>query len=276
MSTMNKHDNMQVHPTGGALGVEITGLDLSLPLSSREVNIVRQALLEHCVIYFRNQTITDEDQVRFTSYFGKPVQHVRKQRDRRVKEIFIISNLKENGEPIGALGNEEISFHSDLSYMPKPGTISVLYAVEIPMVGGATQWCNCYAAYEALDDEMKRRLKGLRAVHRHYVEEQNPPYPVDHPVVRTHPDTGRSSLYVGPHLTKYVVGLSENESRELLDTLIAHQSQPQFEWTHHWQVGDLVMWDNRPTMHRREPFPDTERRVMKRTQVFNDEEPLEG
>ena len=269
-------DPIRVIPSGGPLGAEIAGLDLAQPLSQETVAGVRQALLNHCVVYFRNQTITDEDQVRFTSYFGKPVQHVRKQRERRVKEIFIISNLKENGEPIGALGNDEISFHSDLSYMPQPGTISVLYAVEIPKVGGATQWCNCYAAYEALDDDMKARLKGLRAVHRHYVEEQNPTYQVDHPVVCIHPETGRRSLYVGPHLTKYIVGMSEADSRDLLETLVTHQSQPQFVWTHQWQVGDLVMWDNRPTMHRREPFPDTERRVMKRTQVFNDEVPVEG
>ena len=265
---------MQVTSTGGALGAEISGVDLTDPLSEQDAEQVRQALLDHSVIFFRNQQITDHDQVRFTSYFGKPVEHVREQPDREVKEIFIISNVKENGEPIGALGNDEVDFHSDLSYMPQPGTISVMYAVEIPAVGGATQWCNCAAAYEALDDEMKERLKGVRAVHRHPILEQNPPEPADHPVVRSHPSTGRRSLYVSPHLTSHILDMPKSNSEELLQTLYAHQSQPQFVWSHDWQVNDLLIWDNRPTMHRREPFPDTERRIMKRTQVFNSEIPI--
>jgi len=269
-------DDMKIVPTGGALGAEIQGVDLSQALNDVTVAQVRQALLDYCVIYFRNQTLNDVDQIRFTNYFGKAVEHVRKQREREYKEIFLISNVKENGEEIGALGNHEVSFHSDLSYLKHPGTLSTLYAVELPATGGGTQWCNCYAAYDALDEDMKARLKGLRAVHRHYVEEQNPPELIDHPVVRTHPDTGRKSLYVGPHLTKYIVGLDRNEGDALLQMIYDHVSKPEFSWTHQWQLGDLVMWDNRPTMHRREPFPDTERRLMKRTQVFNgDDVPFE-
>ena len=265
---------MQVTPTGGSLGAEISGLDLTNPLSDPNAEQVRQALLDPCVIFFRNQQITDQGQVRFTSYFGKPVEHVRKQRDREVKEIFIISNVKENGEPIGALGSDELDFHSDLSYMPQPGTISVMYAIEVPAVGGATQWCNCAAAYEALDSDMKQRLHGLWAVHRHPIPEQNPPEPARHPIVRSHPTTGRKSIYVSRHLTSHIDGMPDSDSRALLETLHEHQAQPQFVWSHDWQVGDLVIWDNRPTMHRREPFPDTERRIMKRTQVFNSEIPI--
>ena len=262
--------------TGGTLGAEIRDLDLSQPLSDDAVRTVQQALLDQCVVFFRNQNLTEDDQIRFTNYFGQAVEHVRKQPDRQHKEIFIVSNIEEHGTPIGALGNNELSFHSDLSYLKRPGTISVLYAIEIPRTGGETQWCNCYKAYEALDDDLKDRLKGLRAVHRHYNEDQNPPEHVDHPVVRTHPETGRKSLYVGSHLTKYIVGLPSAESEALLHQLFEHAAGPEFVWTHHWQVGDLVMWDNRPTMHRREPFPPTERRLMKRTQVFNaDDIPVE-
>ena len=267
-------DAMSVEPTGGALGARIGNLDLSQPLSDNQVAVVRQALLDHCVLVFADQHLADEDLVRFTSCFGTPVKHVRKQPDRDVEEVFIISNVWENGEPIGALGSEEIGFHSDLSYLPAPGTISLLYAVEVPAVGGDTHWCNCYAAYEALDDAMKRRLVGLHAVHRHYVESQNPPEPVAHPVVCTHPETGRKSLYVGPHLTKCIQGMESSASEELLGDLYRHVEQPRFVWSHHWRIGDLVMWDNRPTMHRRDPFPDSERRVMKRTQIFNDEVPV--
>ena len=267
---------MTIIPSGGALGAEIQGLDLSKPPTPDTIQSIHQALLDHCVVYFRDQDLSEEDQVRFTNYFGRAVEHVRKQREREHKEIFIVSNIKENGQPVGALGDGEITFHSDLSYMKHPGTISVLYAVEIPSTGGDTQWCNCYAAYEALDDNTKKQLKGLRAVHRHYVEEQNPPEHIDHPIVRTHPDTGRQSLYVGPHLTKHVLDMSNDKSDTLLGKLFEHASRPEFIWTHTWQLGDLVMWDNRPTMHRREPFPANERRFMKRTQVFNaDDVPFE-
>ena len=163
------------------------------------MGIIRQALRQHCLIYFRKQRISERSQVDFTRYFGRPVQHVRKQLDRPIKEIFLISNLKKNGQPIGALSNEEIGFHSDLSYLPQPGTISTLYAVELPEGGGgATRWCNGYAAYEALDEGLKERLRGLRAVHRHSVEAQNRPYPVSHPLACTHPETGRKALYLGP------------------------------------------------------------------------------
>ena len=273
---MNTQNQSRITPTGGALGAEIQGLDLSQPLTQNDIQTIRRALLDHCVIFFRNQNLTEEDQIRFTDYFGRAVEHVRKQLEREHKEIFIVSNIKENGQPIGALGDGEITFHSDLSYLKHPGTISVLYAIEIPSTGGGTQWCNCYAAYEALDGNMKKRLSGLRAVHRHYVEEQNPPEHVDHPVVRTHPETGRQSLYVGAHLTKYILDMPTAESDALLNTLCKHTARPEFSWTHTWHVGDLVMWDNRPTMHRREPFPPTERRFMKRTQVFNaDDVPYE-
>ena len=270
-----RSDNLCVRPTGGALGAEIAGCDLAEPLTPVQVVRVRRALLDHGVVFFRRQRLSDEDLVRFTAFFGKPVPHVRKQRPRRVKEIFLISNIRENGEPIGELGDELIPFHSDLSYLERPGTLSVLYALEVPTTGGQTQWCNCTSAYEELDDAMKSRLKGMRAVHRHYVEAQNPPEHVAHPVVRTHPETGRRSLYVGPHLTRYVVGLDRQESEALLAGLYAHLEQPRFVWTHEWEVGDVVLFDNRPTMHRRLPFPPDQRRLMKRTQVFNDEIPVE-
>ena len=169
--------------TGGALGAEIKDCDLANPLTPAQAAQVRQAMLDYGVIFFRGQELSDEDIVRFTAHFGKPVPHVRKQRERKIKEIFIISNVKENGEPIGELGDELIPFHSDLSYLERPGTLSVLYAVEIPAEGGQTQWCNCTAAYETLDDTIKKRLNGLRAVHRHHVNAQNPTEHIAHPIV---------------------------------------------------------------------------------------------
>jgi taurine dioxygenase len=262
-------------PTGGALGAEIQGLDLAQPLGHEIMQCLVQALLDHCVLFFRRQQISESDQVRFTSYFGRPVEHVREQPDRPVKEIFYISNIVENGKPLGALGNEELTFHSDLSYLPQPGRISVLYAVELPKVGGATQWCNGYAAYEALDTDMKTRLRGLRAIHRHPIDTQNHPALVTQPVVRTHPETKRKALFVSPQFTKHIIGFEADASQQLLEALFTHMTQPRFVWTHDWQLSDVVMWDNRPTMHRREQFPASERRLLKRTQIFNDETPYE-
>ncbi|MBI2951574.1 TauD/TfdA family dioxygenase [bacterium] len=263
--------DIQIIPTGGALGAEARGLDLRQPLSPGQVNRLRAAFLDHGVLFFRDQRISEEDQVRFSRYFGDPAPHVREQPDRPIQEIFIISNVEENGKPIGALGNDEINFHSDLSYMPRPGSISMLYAVEVPESGGDTMWANCCAAYEALDEGLKGRIAGLRAIHKHPRPQQNPPIPASHPVVRTHPETGRKVLYVSPHLTSHIEGASPQEDRELLDRLIAHATQPRFVWAHKWRVGDLLMWDNRCTMHRRESFDNAQRRIMKRTQMFGDE-----
>ncbi len=264
-------DTIQVVPADASLGAEVGGCDLSQPLTAGQVADVQQALLDHCVLVFRAQRLTDDDQVRFTRCFGEPVEHVRKQRERRVKEIFIISNVKENGEPIGALGSDLIDFHSDLSYLPKPGTISLLYAIEIPTQGGQTQWCDCRAAYDALPAQQQAYLRTLRAVHRHYVDEQNLPEPTLHPVVRQHPQTGRLSLYVNPHLTSHIDGMGRQDGDALLNELYEHMDQPQFIFTHEWQVDDLVIWDNRPTMHRRLAFPDEQRRIMNRTQIFGEE-----
>ena len=273
--TDSTYKNITVIPSGEALAAEIRDVDLRRPLSEAVANEIRQALLDFQVIFFRNQSVTEQQQVDFTRHFGVPIAHVRDQPDRQVKEIFIISNVKENGEPIGALGNDEISFHSDLSYMRKPGTICTLYAVEVPSVGGETEWVNCYAIYDALDPSMQTRIKGQRALHRHYIESQNPKELIDQPMVRRHPQTDRKSLFVSPHFTKNIVGMSHEESNEILSQLFELVHQPRFKYRHHWQVGDLLVWDNRSTMHRREPFSATERRVMKRTQIFNDEIPYE-
>ena len=270
----NEPQDVAVIPTGGALGAEIKGLDVRQPMPRETVAAVREALLTHCMVFFRDQTISEQEQVAFTRYFGEPAVHVRKQAARATKEIMMVSNLKKDGKPIGALGHREIEFHSDLSYMPHPGTISILYAVEIPDEGGATSWCNGYAAYDGLDDDLKERLVGLRATHRHFRPEQNPANIVDHPVVCTHPETGRKTLFVSPYFTKTIIGMTKTEGQSLLSTLFEHETRPEFIWTHHWKVGDLVMWDNRATMHRREPFPETQRRLMKRTQVFSDTVPV--
>ncbi len=272
---LNAVGGMTIVPTGAALGAEVRGLDLSRPLPEETAAAVRRALLDRCVIFFRGQDLRDEDQVRFTNCFGKAEVHVRDMPARPVQEILLVSNIRENGKAIGALGHEEVGFHSDLAYMPKPGTISVLHAVEVPENGGETRWGSGYAAYDALDARTRERLNGLRATHRHPDAPLNPPETVDHPIVCTHPETGRKTLYVTPLFTRSVVGLGDGESRDLIAFLTRHVARPEFVWTHRWRVGDLVMWDNRATMHGRGRFPPDQRRLMKRTQVFNDAAPVE-
>jgi taurine dioxygenase len=274
-SENNALASMTVVPSGSALGAQICGLNLAEPLPDDTAAALRQAFLEHCVLYFRAQNLTEQNQLDFTRYFGEPQVHVRAQSEAVTPGIFIVSNVKKNGRPIGALGDGEVKFHSDLAYMPKPGSISMLYAIEIPQSGGATQWGSGYAAYDALDNAMKQRLQGMRAIHQHVSEELNPAEPVDHPIVCTHPQSGRKALFITPLFTRSIVGLQAQASDELLGILRAHVTQSRFIWTHQWQQGDLLMWDNRPTMHRREPFPAHLRRLMKRTQIFCDARPCE-
>ena len=174
---------------------------------------MRTALLDYGVVFFRNQRISEPDQVRFTSLFWTAGRtRAQTARAPRARD-FLSSPMSGERGAHWSPGHGEVSFHSDLSYLRQPGTLSVLYAVEIPQEGGQTQWCNCTAACADLDSNIKRRIRDLRAVHRHYVEEQNPPEMIDHPVVRTHPETGRKSLYVGPHLTKHIVGMKSEEER---------------------------------------------------------------
>jgi taurine dioxygenase len=261
---------MKILPTGGALGAEIVGVDCSKPLEKDVVLRLKQAVLDHLVLVFRDQDLGEEEQVSFSRYFGDPKPHVREQPERAVEEIFIVSNVIENGRSIGALGYGELTFHSDLSYLQHPGSISIVYAVEVPREGGDTQWANGYAAYDGLPADLRERVLPLRAVHRHGEENQNPELPASHPVIRTHPDTVRRTTYVSPQFTRYIEGVSEAESRELLERLFAHVIRPEFVWTHKWRARDLVLWDNRPTMHRREAFDPRERRTLKRTQMFGE------
>ena len=260
----------EIHVTGGPLGAWVTNIDLSKPLALPVVTALKQALLKHLVLFFREQYLTEEQQVDFTRNFGVPDVHVRPQPERSVKEIFIVSNVTAQGMPIGALGNGELTFHSDLSYLPNPGTISIVHAIEIPPAGGDTQWANCYAAYENLSKNLLSRIQGRRALHRHGEEAQNPAKWVWQPIIRVHPETGRQATYVSPQFTRAIEGLLQEDSQELLGALLTHVTDPRFIWTHHWWPGDVVVWDNRCTMHRREPFDNRHRRILRRTQIFGE------
>ena len=280
---------VEVIPTGAALGAEIRGLDLSKPLSGDEYEAIAQAWQDHIVLLFRDQKISDDDLIGFSRRFGaldvapaSATDYAGAQEKSR-PEIWIISNVVENGKPIGALGDKEAEWHTDMSYVDEPPMASVLYSLEIPKAGGDTSFANMYEAYEALPDDLRRAVEGricnhdssttsvgeLRAGADAVADVRLAPG-AKHPIVRTHPVTGGKALYLGRRLNAYIEGLDLDESEALLDRLWAHCTKPEFAWTHRWRVGDLLIWDNRAAIHRRDAFDGRERRVMHRTQIRGD------
>jgi taurine dioxygenase len=275
--------SIDVIPTGAALGAVVRGVDLT-SLDDRQFAALKRAWHQHQVILVRGQTLSDQDLVAFSRRFGDldwaPVQETGRRFVEGLPEIYIVSNVKLNGEPIGSLGAGEAVWHTDMSYLDMPPMASTLYALEVPPSGGNTSFCSMYAIYEALPAELKRRIAGLKIKHdgtynsggflRQGVTATDDPRTSPgavHPLVCTHPDTGRQLLYLGRRRNAYLVGLELAESEALLDELWRFVERPEFKWEHVWRVGDLVMWDNRCTMHRRDPFDDATRRIMHRTQI---------
>ncbi|HEV2674826.1 MAG TPA: TauD/TfdA family dioxygenase [Aliidongia sp.] len=275
---------IDVRPTGAALGAEIRGVDLRT-IDEATFRVLHQAWLDHSVLLFRSQTLEDEDLIRFSRRFGDldiaPVQETGRRFVEGYPEIYVVSNVVgADGEPIGSLGAGEAVWHTDMSYLPQPPKMSMLYALEVPPSGGDTGFSNMYAAYDGLPEALKRRIDGLQIKHdgtynsggylRQGVTATDDPRTSPgaiHPLVCTHPETGRRNLYLGRRRNAYLPGLSLDESEALLDELWRHATRDELGWYNRWQVGDLVLWDNRCTMHRRNPFAPDSRRVMHRTQV---------
>jgi taurine dioxygenase len=273
--------SLTVKPLSPALGAEIVGIDLSKPLDAATIAAIRSAWTEHLVLLFRNQTLSEDDQVRFARHFGE-LQSRPRPKDLRAEakvknpEVMLVSNIRENGKLIGSLPDGEMQFHSDMCYIPTPPKGTFLYAIEIPSQGGDTLFLNMYKAYEALAPEMKARLKDRSAVNVFLYgstsrEGNKPDFNVhphaSHPMVRVHPESGRPALYLNRLMTWNIHGMDEGESRALLDRLFDHIEQPQFIYEHKWRVGDLILWDNRCTLHARTDFSDKERRLLRRVVV---------
>jgi taurine dioxygenase len=277
-----------VHPIIGApLGAEVVGLDLSRPLSAEDFGRLHRAHLDHHVLVFRDQHITPAEQVAFSRRFGQLQIHVlRNFQLTGHPEVLIVSNIRENGEPIG-LGDAGHFWHSDLSYKQTPSLGSMLHAQELPAEGGDTLFANQHTAWQALPDELKREVEGLQAEHWYLAKyeelRQKNPFrpkltqaqidevrPVSHPVVRTHPETGRKALFVSEHFTTRILGVSEGRSRELLDTLFDHSTRAPHVYRHQWRPHDMVFWDNRSLMHLAAGCPDHLRRKLYRTTIEGD------
>ena len=241
----------------GAGGAEIAGVDLGRPLSPETIRHIRAMLLEHQFVIFSGQILTREQQYEFTAQFGEVEQHGghRGETGKRRDVAHITANLDAAGNPSDRFAKgANYRWHTDKPYYAVPPAITTLHAVEIPPMGGDTEFANCAAAYEALPEATKRRIARLRVVFQ-WEHGRRPGYyanelpPVDHPLVRTHPETGRKALYLGNHATG-MAGLSKAEGETLLDDLLAHATQPRFTYAHRWRPGDLVMWDNRCLLHR--------------------------
>ncbi len=284
---------IDVVPLSEALGADIRGIDLSQDFDDATFAAIHRAWLEYGVILIREQQLTDADLVRISRRFGDldlgPRMAWQASSESEVPpEIYVVSNVVHNGNPIGYLGSQELDWHTDMSYAEMPPKASTLYALEIPADhSGRTGFMNLYRVLDALPAALRRQIDGLqmkndpahtiqgdlRTGYRaaDFEDVAHAPGPI-HPIVRIHPETGRQALYLGRQRngswrSGYIMGLSRAASDALQDTLWNHVRQEQFVWYHDWRVGDYLMWDNRCVMHRREPFNAEMRRVMHRTQI---------
>jgi taurine dioxygenase len=263
------------------IGCEVRGVDLRQPLLPAAVSAIYRAWLDHAVLLFRNQDFTQEDLIRVTGYFGelaplgRPANTLPKGFSRLLPNIMMISNIRENGQTIGALPDGEMMFHHDTIHRPEPHKATLLYSVEIPTYGGDTLFASGTAAYDTLDPAVKAKVEGRRAVNYYVYNSvvRNDKQAVDatsqatHPVVRTHDETKRKALYVNRLMTVKIEDMPEDESDALLNLLFDHSEKPEFVYTHVWRKGDLIVWDNRCSSHARTDFPSDQRRLLLRTTV---------
>ena len=275
---------IRVTPLGDALGAQVDGLDLRSPLDAGAFGALMQAWSEHLVLRFRGQQLTDPELLAFSRRLGEldppgPNPYGRPYLE-GFPEINVISNVRDGGVPIGGLGDGEAQWHCDMTYVEVPPRAAALYALEVPASGGDTFWSNQYLAFETLPAELAQAIRGRSAMHdatynsagamRRGMKEVDDPREAPgarHPLVIEHPETRRPALFLGRRRNAYVVGLPRAESEALLDRLWAHATQPRFTFRQEWKAGDLVLWDNRCTLHRRDAFDPTSRRVMHRTQI---------
>lgn len=268
---------METNILGPGFAVEISGVDLSIDLTDTQFVEIKRLWLENKVAVFRDQNLEDDALVGFTKRFGPLFVHVRSQfNDAAHPEIMLISNIKEDGRNLGELGNGDLAWHSDQSYSERPVFSTLMYAIEIPVDGGGTWFCDTARAYERLPEGIKQRITDLQQNFSIEVtvatqdvalteEQRAQKPPVTHPLVRTHPELGRKSLYLSPAHSTGIADLSEEEGASLLAELEDWAERPEFTYCHDWRVGDVVMWDNTSTMHRRDAFSPTARRMLKRT-----------
>lgn len=278
-STLKENPStVSVRQLSPALGAEIMGVDLRNPISNELKQKFLDVWHQHLVILLRNQTLDEDAQVRFAETFGTPAKNTSGRTfSAKHPSVMLVSNIREDGKPIGALPDGEMHFHTDQCHQATPAKATMLYAIEIPSKGGDTLFSNAYAAYETLPDEIKQRIAGRRAFNAYTTDTTLRSTNYDdakssywHPVVRTHPATGRKALYVNRLMTREIEGLPREESDAILEKLFDHQEEPRFVYGHVWRPGDILMWDNRCTLHARTDFSAGERRLLRRVTILGE------
>lgn len=274
MTTATRSKPMSIRPNAAPIGAEVVGVDLAEELDDESFGRIRDAYYRHSLLIVRDQDITPEQQISFTRRFGElRLHHLKQYVLPRHPEILVLSNIVENGRTIGLADPGRIAvWHTDLSYLREPVAGSTFYAVEIPHDDagealGDTLFASTFAAYDALSDDMKKRLHGLRAIHRmtkggyesgknasasrvQYSDEHKKNFTdISHPIVRTHPVTGRKCIYINELCTTGIEGMADSDSAPLLAELYVHCTRPEFIYRHKWRKGDLLMWDNCSALH---------------------------
>lgn len=269
------------------IGAEVLGIDLRDTLSDETIAELKQLWLDHLVLLFRGQKLSQKELLRATQYFGKLAQYARPKEfrpagfDNLEEGVMLISNIRENGVPIGSLPDGEMHFHHDMLHAEIPHKGTMLYSVEIPSKGGNTLFANSYTAYERLAPEIRNRLEGRKAHHLYHYGSTKEGDKTGvaafseavHPVFRTHEDTKRKAVYVNRLMTQKIVDMDEEESQKLLHQVFDHSENPEWVYEHVWKPGDVLLWDNRCSMHARTDFPAGERRLMLRTTIEGEVRP---
>lgn len=270
------------------IGAEIKGVDLTRPLDAATRTELYRLWLEHVVLLFRDQKLTPEQLTVATGNFGtlaklsRPPEFRPPGYARLPDDIMLISNIRENGVPIGALPDGEMHFHHDMLHVEVPHKGTCLYSVEVPSKGGNTLFANCYTAYETMPKALRDKLEGKRAFHSYYLGEvkRNDGKGVahknesSHPIFRTHEETRRKAVYVNRLMTERIEGMEREESDRLLAAVFDHSENADWVYEHVWRPGDLLLWDNRCSMHARTDFPEGERRLLLRTTILGDTKPV--
>ncbi len=282
--------NWTVRAITPSLGVEVQGVDLK-NVDKHQATAIEDLFIQHSALLFRGQKLEARDLVRFSSYFGDldeaPVNEAGKTAVEGYPEVYVISNIKgDDGKAVGSLGAGEAAWHTDMSYLDNPPRASLLYSLEIPPTGGNTWLAGMYGALDQLPASLRKEIEGRRIKHdgtynsagfvRQGLVESDDPLTCAgtfHPAICRHSDTGREVLFLGRRRNAYVEGLSLAQSEKLLDDLWQHATADNLSYSHQWQVGDVLMWDNRATLHRRDPFDQNARRYMLRTQIKGKERP---
>jgi taurine dioxygenase len=277
---MKAESLLEIVPLSPALGAEIRGVDASRPIEQAVFEKILEAWHAHQVIVLRGQSLDEDQQVRFAERFGDLSPIHTNHHSATNKAVMYIGNRKKDGKIVGALPLGEMQFHSDQCYKERPAMGTMLYSIEIPAEGGNTLFANAYKAYEALPADLKKRIEGRKAVHVYdydggVLDRKLMVAPEDgvsfaHPVARTHPATGRRALYVNRLMTHHIEGLQKAESDELLAVMFETLERPEFVYEHRWRLGDLLLWDNRCTLHARRDFNPEENRWMRRVTIMGD------